>query len=205
MAARNGAITLLLVRSGRTAWDISGRMQGRSDIPLCPDGRDQVEEALAQAEVGELACIWSASDEGSLETAHLLAAQSGCKIRSSNDLAEIDLGLWEGSLQGDLMDRFAKSYGLWREDPTAVTPAEGEPLLEARLRLLRVLEKIVEKPAKLPKAVVLRPLMMGLLKCCVAGEPASRLWEMVDSQPQCETIAVRPTDLTSLREEASVS
>ncbi|MFG0251600.1 MAG: histidine phosphatase family protein [Phycisphaerales bacterium JB038] len=205
MAARNGETTLLLVRSGRTAWDLGGRVQGSSDIPLCPEGRAEVEAALAEADLEKAHCIWAAPDEGSQETAQLLARLVGCKIKTSYDLAEMDLGLWEGSLRKDLLERFAKSYGLWREDPTAVTPAEGEPLPEARGRLLRVLEKIVERPTKSPKAMVLRPVMLGLLKCCVSGEPASRLWEVMATQPQCETITVRPSDLFSLREEASVS
>ena len=35
-------MNLLLVRHGETAWNRDGRYQGRTDIPLSPDGEDQV-------------------------------------------------------------------------------------------------------------------------------------------------------------------
>ncbi len=204
MTARNGEMLLLLCRSGRTAWDMSGRVQGSSDIPLSDEGRTDVRQALAQIHTADLASVWTAPDEASRDTARLLADASGCKVKTSDDLREINLGLWEGSLAADLTGRYAKSYRLWREDPSAVTPAEGEPLLEAQQRLARVLEKILDRPGKSPKALVLRPVLLGLLKCRLAGEPTARLRELMESQPQCEFIRIRPGDLAKLREEAPV-
>jgi broad specificity phosphatase PhoE len=196
---------VLLCRSGRTAWELKGRVQGSSDIPLAPAGRDDIRQALAEVDASKLISVWTAPDEASLETAKLIASDSRCKIKPSEDLREVNLGLWEGSLREDLTGRYAKSYRLWREDPSAVTPAEGEPLVDAQARLARALEKIADKGAKSPKALVLRPVLLGLLKCLLTGEPTTRLWELMESQPQCEFITIRPQDLSKLREEASVS
>lgn len=204
MAARNGDVTLLLCVCGRTAWDLAGRVQGSADIPLSPVGREEVAEAVARADTTHLSAIWCAPDEASRETAKLVAEPADCRIRASEDLREVNLGLWEGSLASELTGRFAKAYRLWREDPLAVTPAEGEALADAQERLRRCLGRIVDKSGKGARAIVLRPLMMGLLKCSLTGEPASRLFEVMASQPQCEFITLRRADLSILRKEASV-
>ncbi len=36
------ALRLLMLRHGPTSWNLEGRIQGRSDVPLCPAGRDSV-------------------------------------------------------------------------------------------------------------------------------------------------------------------
>ncbi len=36
------ALRLLMLRHGPTSWNQEGRIQGRSDIPLCPEGRETV-------------------------------------------------------------------------------------------------------------------------------------------------------------------
>ncbi|MCK4872322.1 MAG: histidine phosphatase family protein [Phycisphaerales bacterium] len=195
MAEKRAEIQLVLCRAGRTQWDLEDRLQGDSDMPLAEAGRHEVEDAVASFADAAIGVVYAPEDTGAQETAKIIAAHAECKLKTSAKLAEVDLGLWEGSLETDVCDRFTKAYRLWRDDPSAVTPAEGEPIEDAQRRLITAVAKIVDKAGKSTPAVVLRPVVLGLLKCRLTGEPTSKLWSLVEAQPVIEVVTVRPGDL----------
>jgi len=82
-------IKVLLVRHGETDWNLAGRFQGRSDVPLNQKGVEQA-NALASALKGEsLAAIYSSPLVRAKETA---AADKA--FHPSAPLHE-DEGLWK--------------------------------------------------------------------------------------------------------------
>ena len=114
---------LLLIRHGATAWNASGRLQGRADIGLSAAGRATVEgwrlpAAFAQAR-------WLASPlRRARETAALLTDRP---VKLEPRLIEMDWGAWEGLRAAELdADELAarEALGLDFRPPGGESPRE---------------------------------------------------------------------------------
>lgn len=202
--AKSDIVELLLVRTGRTEWDDTGRLQGGTDLPLseagCADLARAMDGHLRHAGSPTITTALHAPDEASTQTARMLTELGGGKAKSVTGLGAMKLGLWEGLLETELMDRYPTSYRQWRENPALVNPPEGETLLDTQLRLVQTLLKSTERAAGKTLAVVLRPLEFGLVRATLAGRPTSDLWTMIEDGPATERLSVARGSLKELIE-----
>ncbi len=125
-----------LIRHGQTDWNLAGRIQGSTDIPLNDTGREQAREA-ARALDGSAATVMYSSDlSRANETARIIADAHGW-----NDphvippLRERFYGEAEGILTSEFLDRF----GPW---PTAEVPG-AESKADIRVRIVAALREVV--------------------------------------------------------------
>ncbi len=181
--AKDSDIQLVFFRSGPTEWDEAGRVQGRSDLPLSASAQasleDSIEEGLEMCE-GEPRLILAGPDEASERVAKALSKRTGAKAKSIEALAALHCGLWEGRLGSELAERSPKAYRPWSQDPTAASPPEGEPILEAQARVLEGLSRALDKAASGPVVIALRPIPLGLARLAVEGRPLSDLWGAIE-------------------------
>lgn len=110
---------IALIRHGQTDWNLQGRMQGSSDIPLNDTGRQQAHDAVAV--VRAMAIAWDVVVSSPLsrarETAEILAVGLGVPLGPSyHDFVERDFGALEGMPEADV-------DALWpeRDEPSAET------------------------------------------------------------------------------------
>ncbi len=185
--AKGEHIRLLVVASGATEWDDAGRVQGATDLPLAPCGRDAILRDAESLKADHLSQILSAPDEASLEASKILAQATNAKVKPVSGLSEMSLGLWEGLLACDLEDRYQRAARQWNEDPASVNVPESEPFADAHERvcitLLRTLEKVKSGSAV---ATVLRPLSLGMVRCWLNEEPSSSLHKLLRDRPSSE-------------------
>lgn len=189
--ARKPQVDVLWLRSGRTTWEDSGRVQGGADLPMTEAGRSVttsvINHALSVAGGLSLGAIYCPTDESSVETAKLLAARTGSpRIRRLETLDGAPAGLWEGQHESEVSERYPTSFSQWRHDPTSATPPEGEATIETEVRVLSTLARVLERTASDRIGIVLRPFEYGLVRCVLAGRPVSGLWTMLEDGPQSE-------------------
>jgi|GEM_PF-398489 len=188
-----------LIRSGPTAWEDEGRLVGSADIPLGEAGfnaaRDRAKSVFGQ----KLSGIITAPGEASLQTARLISEPSGEKIKVIQELADPSLGLWEGMRESDLEDRSPTVYRQWKDDPFTVSVPNGEPMDDARDRMIEVLRRLVPKYASATGtlAVILRPTAFGMARCYLQGLPSTQLWELAHDGDGIERLTL---DCDRLRE-----
>lgn len=136
-------VRLVLIRHGETEWNRQGRMQGRLDSPLTKLGRAQ---ALAAGRyVRHLECdALVHSDLGrALETAQLVAAESGLTRWSEPRLRERSLGIMEGLTKPQFRERHPQHFRVYEtRDPDFVVPG-GESLRQVFDRTQLCLESLV--------------------------------------------------------------
>jgi probable phosphoglycerate mutase len=118
-----------LVRHAPTAWTAEGRIQGRADPPLSPEGRARAAQWRLPADLARLAAEgrlgWAASPlRRAVETAALLG---GTAPRLDPRLAERDFGVWTGRL-------LAEAAEAGPEAGWAARPPAGESLAEVLAR-----------------------------------------------------------------------
>jgi len=195
---------VLLLRSGRTAWDDEGRLQGRTDLPLSENGRSSfiagLTHALGPDELG-FPTVYHGPDEASKESAQLVAERTGAKLKQVKELGGMDVGLWDGLLDSELLERYPRAVKQWREDASIVTPPEGETIAELADRLLSALVRVLDKSGDRPVVVVLRPLGYGLLAGLLSGRGASNLWKTIEDGPWSVQTHVTVQRLKDLIEE----
>lgn len=90
--------TFILVRHGETDWNREGRYQGKLDIPLNANGRDQAAKLAAGLASLKLDAAYSSHLMRAHETAQTVCAKRGLEVFKEPGFAEINHGDWEGKL-----------------------------------------------------------------------------------------------------------
>ncbi|KTR85806.1 histidine phosphatase family protein [Leucobacter chromiiresistens] len=98
---------IALIRHGQTDWNLSGRMQGRTDVPLNAAGRAQARglaEELARQE--PWTAVVTSPLERALETAEILAQGLGLAVEVCDGLVERSFGAAEGLSHGAAVEKW---------------------------------------------------------------------------------------------------
>lgn len=122
---------IVFARHGETARNRAGLLQGRSDAALTDLGRAQAAALSPVVRADAPARVVASPLPRAVETAAILAAQSGIEVEIDERLIELDYGLWEGRPVRDLSEA---EWRRWRTDPEFAPPG-GERLADVRFRV----------------------------------------------------------------------
>ena len=86
---------LLLIRSGATEYDQQGRVQGTLNIPLCEDGRQEVEAMVEELRGQPIAAIYASPCQSAEQTAECLGQALDLKVKTIDKFENLDHGLWQ--------------------------------------------------------------------------------------------------------------
>ncbi|WP_027257533.1 histidine phosphatase family protein [Leisingera aquimarina] len=131
-------IRVALLRHGHTAWNRAGRIQGRSDIPLDDQAREELPGYALPAD-WQQAGLWSSPLMRAAETAELI---TGRAPSTAEELTEMNWGDWEGLHGLDLKTdpasgfRDIEDWGWHYRPPGGESPAEVWTRIEPWLRSL---------------------------------------------------------------------
>ncbi len=101
---------LVMWRHGRTAWNVVGRAQGTTDVPLDDVGQQQARDAAARLASLQPRFIWSSPLSRAGDTAAELAALTGLEVHRDRRLQEINTGERQGLTLDDLRDHFPEVH-----------------------------------------------------------------------------------------------
>ncbi|WP_042703097.1 histidine phosphatase family protein [Azospirillum sp. B506] len=125
-------IRLGFLRHGITGWNREGRIQGRTDIPLDPEGRDRL-AGLTLPPGWRDATLYASPLSRAVETATLLGL--GRPVHIDPRLIEMDWGAWEGRRGHDLRADPASGYRDLEHWGWDFRPPNGESPADVRERL----------------------------------------------------------------------
>lgn len=171
-----------VIHAGPTPWDEENRLVGNHSLPLAPSALASIKQ-LADSFPGLLTCIYvDKTNEAAITAGKMLASKFKLRTRHSADLAEVNLGLWQGLDRPTLRTRFESSFPQWEQSPLTVTPPQGESLEQAVERMRSGLKKILRRNRGVTIAIPARPLamriMIGILKAEPVAQIAGRLHEI---------------------------
>lgn len=170
-------IRLLLVQHAETAWNVEGRYQGQTDVPLNEQGQRQAArlrprlagEAIHSAYTSDL-CRASA-------TAAAIAAGRGLPVRSEQRLRELHFGAWEGLTYAQIHEAEPAVLAAWEANPEDCSPLGGETLADLAVRLRSFLDELRQKvEASRTVLLVGHRGSLRLLLCLALGLPPRALW-----------------------------
>lgn len=147
------AQTVIFWRHGQTDYNVEGRFQGQTDIPLNAVGLSQA--AAAAVHLAEYApeVIVSSDLSRAAVTADALAARLGIEASRDARLRETGFGVWEGHTRAELADRWAAELAVWASGAD-VAPPGGESRSQSGLRGAAAIRDIVSSTDAQSIAVV---------------------------------------------------
>jgi broad specificity phosphatase PhoE len=169
-------IRIFLVRHGETDFNLTHRFQGRIDIPLNKEGKNQA-HALALALKDEpLTAIYSSPLIRAMETARSIKAfHPSSLLFEEEGLTEMDLGEFDGMQAADWGSQHQDFFKTWRTTPSRLKMPGGESLLEVQIRAIDTLERIT-KPYPLGSTLLLcsHNFVNRTIICHALGLPLDR-------------------------------
>jgi len=141
----SSATRILLIRHGETDWNRLHRFQGRSDLPLNQNGREQAHALALGLKDQSLTAIYSSPLARAVETASLIKVfHPSVPLFKEEGLVEMNLGEFEGMEAGHWVVGHADFLKCWRETPASVRMPGGENLQEVQARAVSTLERIAK-------------------------------------------------------------
>jgi probable phosphoglycerate mutase len=111
--SKNNAIDVYIIRHGETDWNIQGKLQGHTNIPLNAQGELQALQLQQKLAGIDFAKIFSSDLTRARATAELvLGPNKPTIIETSPLLRERCMGTWEGRLATELQSHFKRSADL---------------------------------------------------------------------------------------------
>lgn len=145
MSARVASVVrnIILVRHGETDWNLVGRWQGTTDIPLSDAGRAQARELGERLRGAGIARVHASHLSRAKETADIVAAMLDLRAPVVVDarLRERGYGCFEGLTRDECAARFPEPWARYQADRRAVPP-DAEPQAEIIARVMAAMHDI---------------------------------------------------------------
>lgn len=134
---------LYLIRHGQTDWNIAGKIQGNTDIPLNDTGIWQAGCLAKGMERRPVSRIFSSPLSRAVATANAIGEAQHICVQQIDGLEEVGFGVWEGLTLEEIQERYPKEYQRWCLSPVEAAPQGGERQQEIRERCSRAIETIL--------------------------------------------------------------
>jgi len=170
-------LRIVLVRPGCTDFDQQGRIKGTLDIPLCEDGSRQANETAGQLSHFSFDAVYSAPCRSAQQTAELIAGQRRLKMKTIEELHNVDHGLWHGKLIDEVKHTQPRLYRQGQEHADTICPPQGEPIAIGRERVRRELARIVKKHRSGDICLIVPEPLASVVESELQHRDLSDLWE----------------------------
>lgn len=131
-----------LVRHGQTDWNIIGRYQGQSNVPLNQIGLQQAAETAENLAVDSFTALYSSDLLRTVQTAKAISVKLNLPIHLDTRLREINQGDWEGQLVTTIQEHYSQLWQDRKMDPANFRPPQGETVAEVAERVHSALDEI---------------------------------------------------------------
>jgi broad specificity phosphatase PhoE len=188
---------MVLVRPGATDFDEQGRIKGTLDIPLSATGASEVAQTVSELADVPVEVVYSAPCQSAAQTAAAVAQTHRAKVKTVDELRNLDHGLWHGKLIEEVRQCQPKVYRQWQDNPETICPPGGETLGDAQERLRAAMGKILKKHRTGVIAVVVPEPAASLIRCFLEDTELGNLWKAECDHGGWQLIEVEPHKLVA--------
>jgi len=167
---------ILLARHAESTWNAERRWQGQGDPPLSALGRTQAAALARELQPRGVGAVVASDLLRAAETAEIVGAVLGVRVRLDARLRERDVGTWSGLLHEEIVRLHAAELDLLRSGDPAVRPGGGETSRALEVRVRAALAEIAADRASSPVAVITHLGVIRVLEADARVGNAS-VWE----------------------------
>ncbi len=160
---------LVLLRHGRTAWNVQQRAQGHLDVELDEVGQRQAAEVAREVAALRPAVLWTSDLLRARQTCAHLERATGLSARPDPRLREFDVGARQGMTNPEFEAAFPEAYAAWHAgDELPVVPG-AETASEVAARMVPALREALagltagETGVVVTHGACLKVALLGLL------------------------------------------
>ena len=134
---------LYIARHGQTDWNLAGRYQSHTDIPLNEVGEQQAREIGQALQIRNIhfVSVFCSPLQRATKTAEIIAAGYAVDIQHCQELKELFLGEYEGQYVTALCQQFGEAFTRWRNQLFLKAAPNGENLGDGIRRVLASITK----------------------------------------------------------------
>lgn len=164
--------TLYLIRHGATEGDEIKRYKGSIDVHLSSKGAEQISKSsdfimghvqkaallrrqsylndihgkvsIQGMDKKGLIAVYSSPLQRALRSANILSEPFGIKPIEVSEIRERSFGVWEGMTFLEIKEKYPDEFAKWTSNPLKYSPPDGESTLEARDRVIKAVEEIID-------------------------------------------------------------
>ena len=142
----------ILIRHGESLSNREGRVQGQANVKLSDTGRQQAAAVAAwcksQSFRNQSCELWSSPLCRAQETAEVIGTAIDLPVQLEDKLVELNAGVFQGHLWGDLADRFPEAVARWRSGDVDFQIPGGESRRQLAERGRHALELLSVRPVR---------------------------------------------------------
>jgi alpha-ribazole phosphatase len=168
-----------LIRHGQTDWNLEGRYQGQSDVPLNKNGQTQAHLLAEQLQGRSFTTIYTSDLRRAKDTAEIIALTLHLPIQVDSRLREINQGDWEGQQVDAIKSRYTDLWEKRAQDPASVRPPGGETVSEVATRVHAAFDDIAVSHPGGSIMVVSHGLALATILCEVRGIPVGLAYSLI--------------------------
>jgi broad specificity phosphatase PhoE len=168
---------LHLIRHGETDWNAIRRVQGQMESRLTGLGKQQAAELAAQLQSYAIGRVFCSSSVRTRETADILFSASQPPMLYQDNLREIHLGPWEGTLYDDLAHQDPQQFHYFWNAPHQFSVTGAESFRQLQQRGVDAVQQIVAQTAEEDVAIVSHGALIKSVLCHFEQRPLAKLWD----------------------------
>ena len=160
-----------VVRPGWTDFDEQHRILGSLELPPNQRGEAQVLSLISRLKnlSLDLEVVLSGTGQPVKGTADAIADAFAINVRESEELNNVNQGLWQGSSIEEIRRKTPRCFKQWEDAPETICPPEGEPWEDVIERVNHALKKPLRKFDSL--VIVASEPLATLVSSVLTGEP----------------------------------
>lgn len=178
---------LYLVRYGESVWSAQHRWQGAADPPLSEAGAQQARHLAGRLRAARVAAVYTSPLRRAAQTARIVAAACGLAPRVVDGLREVGFGEWEGLTAEEVERRYASLLPRRQARPDLIRIPGGEPLEQARQRVMEAVAGIARAHPGAAVAVVAHGGVNRLVLLTLLGAPLAS-YSRFQQAPGCVNV-----------------
>jgi alpha-ribazole phosphatase len=189
---------LLLTRHGQTDWNIAGRYQGQSDIPLNQTGQSQAEGLAKRLSLETIHAVYASDLSRAADTASRILSmqQRAAVLHTDVRWRELSFGDWEGMNYKEMSAHSPDVFAKWMLDPQHVSTPNGETLDHLAERVHAAFVELKNKHKDETVLVVSHSGALQALLAFTLGVDLNRYWQFRISQASLSELNVFSDSVT---------
>lgn len=136
---------LIIVRHGKTAWNLEQRIQGSTNTELHPLGLRQAEALAERLAQERFHAIYSSDLKRAYQTAECIAGKTNHNVIPHEGLRERNFGVFEGMTANDIQKDYPEAWERFKNWDPDYTMPKGVSLRDYQKSSIKSLEEIAGK------------------------------------------------------------
>ena len=171
-------VKVVFIRHGQTAWNVSGRYQGQSDVALSKEGIAQAEKLAKHFPVAAVDAVYSSDLMRARVTAEKVAEKFGLLVQTEPAFRELNFGDWEGLTYEQITASWADAMTNFLRHPDILQIPHGESFPEVRQRAMKRLRELLAEHEGHVIAVVAHGAVLRTMLTEALHMPLQYLWSI---------------------------